>query len=526
MTPLALRRRWLPVVALLAAVVVAGLAVALGTGSGTSISATGVASVMPSDALAYVSLSLDRGSPAVRQGLTVGSRLPNFGLAGTEVLGRLGEVLAGGRAIDFSSQVLPWAGDAAALALLNTTTSTAGSLVVVEVAHPAQARAFIRGEGAAADGTYRGVALRAYPNGNVLAFVGSDLVVGQPDSVRTAIDVAAGSTPSLTGSTGYQRAKAGSPTDSVLGAYASAAGVRRVLAGQSGVLGALGGLLSEPTLKAVFVSAVPTSQGVRVQIHSALDPSSAAPGGFDPTLAAVIPASAGFLLDLDGLNRIAPAVLDAGSTAGVTGGVGPLLSELGRALTAVGVNVKEIVSLFSGETAVAIVGTGRSAALMIVARTSNPARAEAAFAQIQSRLGRLVATSGHASARSLLSVHRVAGITVHGFQLTPTLQLDYAVFRGLVVVATNPSGIAALADRRSALSGSSAFRLALGTHSGQVTSLGFAELGQVLSLDELAHTGSATLERLAPDLERIGAVGLTATRAAGSATTVLTVQIK
>lgn len=527
--PNTVRRRWAVVLVLLAALVVAGLAVVLSGGSDGPVSAVGINAVVPSDALAEVTLSLSDTSPAVKQGLAVGNRLPNFGLAGAEVLGRFGEALAGGRAIDFSSQVSRWAGNAGALVLLNSTTSTAGSLIVVEVAHAARARAFVRSEDAASDGSYRGTPLLAYPNGNVLAFVGSDLVVGQAASVRTAIDVAAGARTSLATTGAYRRATSGAPSDSVLTAYASPSGVRRVLAAQTGVLGALGALLYQPSLQGVSMAVVPTANGADVDIHSALTPGGQVAGAapFTPTLQNVIPAGATLALDVSGLDRVLPQVLDAGSATGLSGDIGPLLSRLGSALSAEGVDVKQIVSLFSGESAVAIVPNGRTSMLVIVSRTSDQARAQAQLNQLQAPLTRLFRTSGGGRAPgSVFSAHQVAGVTAHSFQLTPTLQLDDAVVHGMVVVSTSLNGIADVARAAHPLARQSSFATALSGHPAQVTSLVFADLGALLRATGSQLSSSATFQRVLPDLERIGAIGLSATRGSGEATAQLSIQVR
>jgi hypothetical protein len=523
-----LRRRWTAVVVLLAALVVAGVAVAMSGGSGSPVTASGTTAVIPGDALAYVGVSLDRGSPAVRQALTVANRLPNFALGGGSLLGRFDEVLAGGRAVDYSSQVAPWIGHDAGLALLNTTTSTAGSLVIAEVSHRAAAQRFLRAEGARPDGSYRNTPLLRYPDGGVVALIGSDLVVGQGASLRAALDTAAGASPSLTGVAAYRRAAAAASPDSVLTAYASPSGVRRVLAGQGGVLGALGGLLSEPSLQGVGLSLAPTAQGARITIHSMLGAGAPAGGTFSPTLQRVIPAGAALMLDVDGLDRALPQVLGAGSATGLTAGLGPLLSQLGTALTHAGVDVPGLVSQFSGQSAVAIVGAGRTPALVVVSALTDPARAQAAFGQFQRAMARLVPTSGgRSAARSVFHTETVDGVTVHAFQLTPTLALDYALLHGMVVVATNPQGIAAVARPHRSLAADPAFTAALSAHPARVTSLVYANLGRLLADEAPALSASgSSLARLLPDLERIGAVGVTSTRGAGVATTTLTVQVK
>ena len=188
----------------------------------------------------------------------------------------------------------------------------------------------VRGQGATARGSYRGTALLGYATGSELAFVSHYLVLGQDASVRAAIDVAAGHTGSLAGSAVFRRATASAPAGEVLDAYASLAGMRRLLAPRGGVIGALGTLLYRPALQGVAVSLTPTRYGARVRIHSALDPSLTrlsppATTAFEPTLQKVMPAGAILMLDVVGLDRIAPSVLNAGTVAGVAGGIGPLL---------------------------------------------------------------------------------------------------------------------------------------------------------------------------------------------------------
>ncbi len=348
------RLRLLVPAAVLVALVAAIIALATASGS-----PQGAARVVPADALGFVDVSLDQRRSAVGEALSLAGRFPDFGHLSASIGARVGAVLSGGRSVDLATQVLPWAGGEAALALLNTTTSTAGSLIILDVRDRARALAFIRGEGAVASGADRGVRLYAYSSGSELALVSHYLVVGQDASVRAAIDVAAGVEPSLASSATYQRAMAPEPARRVLSAYASLAGVRRLLSPRGGLVGALGDLLYQPALQGVALGVDPTSGGARVLIHSALDATlqrfGAGQRTFTPTLQNVLPAGSLMMLDVHGLDRAAPALLSAGATGGIAAGTGQLLSRLGAALGAEGVTVHAVTSLFSGETAVAIV---------------------------------------------------------------------------------------------------------------------------------------------------------------------------
>lgn len=513
-------------------VIIIVLVVALGGGSGAAAPATGAARLVPADALAYVNLSLDRSRPAVQRALKLAGRFPDYPLASAAVLSRFGAILGGGRTVDFFGRVEPWLGGEAALALLNTSTSTAGSLIMLAVKDKGRARAFVRSNGAVAQGSYRGTVLFAYPSGSELAFLRGFLVLGQDASVRSAIDVADGDAPSLARSPEYRRAAAGEPSSRVLDAYASLAGVRRVLAPQGGLLGAFGDLLYQPALTGVTITLTPQSTGARIRVHSALDPSltqlaAPATAAFTPTLTRVMPSGSILVLDVTGLDRVAPQVLNAGSAAGVAGGIGPLLSRLGTALTAEGVNVHDLTAIFHGETAVAVVPHAKAPALVIVARTSNQVRTATELAQLQIPLAQLFRPAGSASgADTLFTDRQVAGVTAHQLALANGLQIDYAVARGLVVISTSLDGITAVLSRGDALSSETGFQDVLRGRPSRVTSLVFLDFVRLLTLGEQTGlTSSARFQALRSDLSKIEAIGLTSTRKPNQSTSVVNVRI-
>ncbi len=534
------RRRAAAIVGLLGvAAIVALVAVLLsgsggGTGGGGGGGAGGTASVIPSDALAYVDLTIDRRDPAVTQALEVARRLPDFPVLGAAALSRLSGLLGGGHAAGFSD-VSPWLGGHAALALLDTTTSTAGALVVVAVTDQARARSFLRSVGATAHGSYRGRRMLSAPNGSELAFVGGYLAIGQDAGVRAAVDVAAHAAPSLAGSAVYRRAAAGQGGGSVLDAYASASGVRRVLADQSGILGAVGSLLYQPALAGVAIALTPTQKGASIRIHSTLDPALAkvgsgasAPGAFTPSLPALMPASSSLLLDVADLDKVAPQVLNAGSAAGLAGGIGPLLSRLGSALRSEGVDVSDLISIFHREAAVAIVGSGKAPTLVIVARTPDQTRTQHELAQLEAPLAQLFSTPGKSqSSVPVFNDRQLAGVTVHQLQLATGFQLDYAVFHGLVVISTSLAGIQDVAQQTRPLSRDPAFTSVLGSAPRRLTSLVFASLASLIGATQQTGVTTGSLSaRLTPDLQRITGVGLTSTRGASDSTTQVTVAVK
>jgi hypothetical protein len=506
-------------------------AILFGAG-GSSAPATGAAALVPADALAYVHLSTDSARPPLSQSTALEHRLPELTALANSLSGRLTAIVGGGSQLDYARDIKPWLGREAALALLDTTSSTAGSLIVLDVRDASKARALLARAGATVTGRYRGIALESYPTGTELAFVKHYLVLGQDASVRAAIDVASGAATSLASSSAYRAAATGEPSDRVLDVYASAAGVRRLL-GSSGALGALGTLLAQPTAAGTSITLSPASDGMRVRIHSALDANLLRLSGRQPQFTAalprLLPSGSTLLLDTARLDRAAPHLLVALGALGIGGGVQPLLDRLGKALVAQGVNVQKVLSLLDGEAAVGLVPstTGAGPAPVIVARTSKPGLARQTLAELEVPLQQLFPTP--ASGPGLQSEWndvQAGDETVHQLAVAPGLQLDYAVFDGLVVVSTSADAIASIAHHAHALASDSAYRKAVGDQPARVTSLLFFDFSQLLSLaEQTGLTRNARFGAIGPDLERIHAVGLSSTAGETDTTAELFLQI-
>jgi hypothetical protein len=526
--PLARRRRRLLALAAL------GVALALASagwlilgGSGTPPPATGAAKVVPADVLAYVHLSTDPSRPAVQAARRLAGRFPDYPLAYAAVVNRLDDVLGGGANVDFDRQVRPWLGNEAALAVLDSSGSTAPTLLVLDVSNRARAKAFLSSAGATYAGEYHGVRLLAYPSGSEVALVGHYLVAGPDAGLRAAIDAADGRAQSLAHDAAYERAAAGEPAGRVLDAYLPAAGVRRLLSTRTGVAGAIGLLLDRPGTVGTAISVSALGSGAQVLVHSVRSagakPSRAS---FTPTLQSVLPAGSTLMLDVDGLGRVAPELLQAGALAGIGANVGPILGRLGTALTAQGVNVSRVLSIFGGETAVAL-SPGPSPALLLVSRVSNQATARGELASLEGPLTTLFSpSSGSGGQVPELIDAQVGGATVHEVQLGPGLQVDYGVWDGLAVVSTSLQAIGDVAQRSHALSDEAPYKAVISGPSGRVSSLLFGDFTRLLSLGEQTGlTSGARTRELLPDLSKVRAVGLSTKTGGDDATTELTFEI-
>jgi hypothetical protein len=521
-----LRRRLTLVGALLALVAAAAAVVLIASGSGPVPPATGAATIVPADALAYVSLSTDAARPSVSDARKMAARFPAWPLLETAALNRLGALVGAGGSADFATGIRPWLGKEAALALIAAPSGKTQTLVVLDVAQRARAQAFVRRAGALPAGTYDGSRLLAYPSGSELAFVGHYLVAGPDASVRAALDAARGRAPALAHSAAYERAVTGEPADRVLDAYLPAAGVRSLLASRTGVAGAIGMLLEGSGANASAISLSPTPSGARVIVHRVLSAGAKTPSSFTPSLQSVLPTGSSLMLDVNGLDRAAPNLLSVLATGGIAGNVGPLLHRVGSALATEGVSTRNVVSLFDGETAVAI-APGPSPALLIVARVRNQAAARTELAVLEGPVTALFSPSGSAGGQvPELADREVGGATVHEVGLGPGLQLDYAVTGGLVIVSTSVAAIDEVAQRSRALADDAAYKATLSDQPQRLTSLVFLDLSRLLQLaEQTGLTSGARTTELLPDLSKIRAIGLSSTSARRDTTTELNLEI-
>jgi hypothetical protein len=233
------------------------------------------------------------------------------------------------------------------------------------------------------------------------------------------------------------------------------------------------------------------------------------------------------MLDVNDLVRWAPRILGAAAKAGIGGQVQPLFSRLGAALASEGVDIHGLTGIFSSESALAISptavarprsrggrGLARQPALVIVTRTRNEQATTAALASLQAPLAQLFPppASGPGAAPEFSDV-TVDGVTVHQLRLAPGLELDYALFRGLLVVATSLPAVTEVIRPPESLEDEPRYQATLGDRPDEVTSLLFLDFSQLLSLGEQTGlVGGGRLTALLPDFEKIRSVGLASTR--------------
>jgi hypothetical protein len=432
----------------LVAVAVVALALLLGSGSGASAGdppASGAADLVPADALVYVHLSTDPDRPATRKAAEMVARFPSWTALRDSIVKRLSApgCDVGAQALKGSKEV--------ALALLNAGGgSTADSLVLVDTGRehrdPAQ-----RGCGALS-----------------VAYVGRFLAIGQPESLSAAQALHRGKGRPLSRAAGPEHVFAQLPADRVADGWVSRDGVRRLLAPQGGLLGAVGLLFDHPALRGAGFSLEATDDGARAVVRSLRDPAIArrTPSGFKPfhpTLQDEAPANTMTYL---GVSNLAPALRRLLAAAGSSSDqLAPLVGKIDD----------NLLKLFSGESALILTPATPAPVLTLLARTKDAAATRRALAKLPAALRK-------------------------GFRT--------AVFDGKVAVSTSAAGIRAVRAKGEHLSDTDQWQKAVGNHPDLVSSLVFLDFSRLLQLGEQTGLGESRAYQAAKgDLEKVRAIG-------------------
>jgi Protein of unknown function (DUF3352) len=470
---------------------------------------------VPRDAVLYAHFTVNSSSHQWDLAGDLHDELPNF----TALLQSDTSALAipAGRPLDLSSEILPWAKDDLALLGVPGPKKTTGEAYVVGVGDEGKANRFLAGlspGGKAKQATVGDATMSVYSNGVATARSGDQALFGSVTAVRAALDAKAGHAPKLEGST-QDSARAALPDVRLAEVYLSRAGVRRMLAGRPGTATQLDTFVDYGATTGMAASARARDDGVEINVVSELDPKLEQKS---PTVFASLPRFSPALADeagsralgYVGVGDLGPALNKALATAGsgaqgLAGSLRALAQSLQRQA---GVDpLKDLLPALGGQAALVAEPTSSVPYASLIVDGVDETKATDALASLQGPLVHSLGTRGPQVPSFQSKV--VDGVNVHSVQVSPSVDLSYAVFDGKLVISTQPEGIAQVRSSGDDLAGTGAYQAATDHLPDSVSALVFLNLDEVLGLAQRAGLAENPLyASLGEDISHLQSLGL------------------
>ena len=462
--------------------------------------------LVPSNALLYTHLEVRRHSSQWRNAQRVVSGSRAITTLRDRALGALG---TGRTPKELDSQLRPWLGDEAALALLPRGRQ-ATSLILLKVADLQRAKSFLAGAGRSRIELYHDTQVRIYKT-LAAAFVGDFLAIGERANVRAAVDAEEGR--SLADVPLFRDSREGlAGKDPLLYAYAPAEGVRRLLQRQKGLVGSIGDFLATPARRATAASLRFERKGVRVSVSNVDYPSLAGAASnapsFAPQLPRSVPRDAIAYYGVQGVSRLFRRLETF--SGGRSSELSRTVRRFRRQLRPSGVRalVRALRPLDQREAALIVTPPEDSPIVtLIVGDTTQQVGGDVLIA-LQPLLERVVSSTRGGAAATLVPGSE-AGVDTLTLRLSPDLAITYASLGDRIVVSTDPAGVRQVATAQRTILGDTAFAPGMRDLLKQATSVVFLDLHRLSSLVERAGLGT-TPEYLTfgPELSRFGAVSI------------------
>jgi hypothetical protein len=461
--------------------------------------------LVPSDALLYAHVDVDRDSSQWRAAQRILGKLPALARLRDQALGGLA---AGRTPAKLDSELRPWLGDEAAIALL-AQGRRANSLTLFKVGNLKRAKQFLAGAGTVRIALYRDTQVRMYKT-LAAAFIGDFLAIGRLDNVHAAIDAHAGH--SLEEDAVFRDARDGLDLNSpLLFAYAPGDGVRRLLQQQKGIVGRLGDALARPSLRGSAAAVRFEGKGMRVSLanvsYQRLRGAEQLPA-FTPQLPRSVPENAIAYYGVQGVSRLFQQLQAV--SGGRTSELSSAIARLRRQLRPVGVRalVRALGPLDGREAALIVTPPDDAPVVSLIVGDTTKSEGGDVLIALQPLLSRIVRSTRGGAAATLVPGSE-AGLDTITLQVNPELSLTYAALGDRIMVSTDPDGVRQVARAEKTLQGDPAFAKGMRDLLKQATSVTFLDLHRLSSLIERAGLGATPEYRtIKPELARIGTVSV------------------
>jgi hypothetical protein len=478
--------------------------------------------LVPDDALAYVHVNVNPDTEQYKVARDVAARVPN--LAG-QVTDRL--LLAripgpNGSPPNFQRDIAPWFGGQAALAVVPAGGNAAEEVQLLQVSDEGAANKYADSVAAGTPKTsdYRNVPVSVDRRGLATAIVGGFLAIGRDSGVRAVIGAQSGApgTGSLADDPKATAARDALPAERLADAYLSPDGIAKLVGNPRGPLATLDAAVDPTASDGVAMALVADDQGINVDIRSELNEAraKAQPGffaafpEFEPTLTGSLPAgSLAYAGIADPGHALVSLLAQASANQpGLAAGVAALVQRV-KQLGKVDLETELLPSL-GHEAAFALQPAASGSGIPYLEFLSSgidPQRADRALASLQGPIAdALNASTGQAPS---FSENKVNGVTAHSMQVSPTVNLTYAIADAVLLIATDPAAVKQLSGDEPTLADDSTFKEATAGLPSSVSLLAYLNFSGLITLGEQAGLAQdPAYEAFAPEIRKLQALGL------------------
>ena len=496
------------------------------------------AEIVPAGSLAYVHFNVDPETEQYDDLTALAARVPLFAQQfATRALALIPG--PGGGAVDYARDLAPWSTGEGAVALLGEPGAAPEQVLMFEIGESEGANAYAESlaAGTTTEEEYEGISIRSDQRDLATAVVEDFLVVGSLGGVRTIVDTATGADGAdpLADDEVAERVREELPDHRFVEAWISGDGAAAIVGADQGTLGSLAPFLSPGTTEGAAASLSAGDDALELAVRSELDPEreKTSPGffaafpSFEATLPGELPADALAYLGLGQPRTTVTALLDqaVAQAPAIASGFAALVERL---RTGGDVDIEnDLLPALGDEAAVTIGSAGPSADpsapggeaeeaggtfgipyLEFVASGVDEDAARESLAALQGAVVDELGRGGGLQSQTFDELD-ISGVEARSLRLTPTVELTYAVFDGLVAVATDPAGIAQLVDSADGLDGREEYERATEDFPDRVSLLAFLDLRALLAEGfEIGLAQVPAFNAFAEDFRRLDALGL------------------
>lgn len=483
--------------------------------------------LVPADALAYLHANLDPDTDQYEAAAELVAKLPILGALAVDS-GSAQIPGPGTGALDFEQDVRPWFGGEVSIAVVTGTGVIPERVDLLEIEDEQAAAEYAASiaVGQVQTTEYEGIEVSLDQRDVATAVANGFLMIGGEDGVEAVIATATGAdgAESLADDATATEVRDELPDHRVAEAWLSPDGVAELIAGDTGTLGTLTPLVAPGATRGVAASLSASDDGFEVAVRSALDPEAEQTS---PSFFAAFPA---FEPDLP--KKLQPETLAYLGIGPPAETVGELLSQASAQAPGIAAGFEDLVerlrrkgdvdlegdllgalgdqAAFTLEPAPGTDPSSLSGALPYLQFAADGVDEDAARRALAALQGSLAeAAAGGDEIPPVFGQEQVAGVETSSLRLSPTVELTYAVFDGLVAIATDPAGVAALIEGEGGLDERDLYRRATDDFPDQVSLLAFLDLGGLVAIGEEAGLAEdPRYATFAGDIRRLDGVGL------------------